>query len=294
MPSTPGREVVPSPIGGLCRIFLDGRAVVGVLTTNGIVATTLASPLEALAHGAIDDVKLVRARTSAAPIDPESALFLPPVEARTLLYCGRNYEDHLAEHPRPRQVTPVFFSKLVSSMLGHGRPILVSPEQDVDYEGELAAVIGVRARWVPAGDALRFVAGFTIVNDVTDRAVQRVNNQITMGKGPDTFGPIGPYLVPRSQVGDGSGLRLRTWVGDELRQDGSTDGLIHDVAACVEAATRTVTLEPGDVIATGTPAGVGAYRDPPAFLRPGDVVTVAIDRLGTLSNSVLADPGRPT
>lgn len=278
------------PIGALCRYVLDELVHVGLVTTDGIVATGLASAIDAIVDGRLDPGLdgVVRAATS-EPIDPEAVRLLPPVEPRTMLYCGRNYEDHLAENPRPRQAAPVFFSKLVTSLVGHRDPIRISPDQQVDYEGELAVVIGRMARRVPVERALDHVAGFTIANDVSDRAVQHVNHQITMGKGPDTFGPLGPYLVPRSLVGNGSGLRLRTWVNDELRQDGNTSDLIHDVAACIAAATRTVTLHPGDVIATGTPAGTGAYMDPPAFLRAGDTVTVAIDRLGSLSNPVLAD-----
>ena len=269
----------------------DGGTHVGVFTKDGIVRTGFVSVLDALADGAQDlDRRRRDIPGSGSPVDPEQLVFVPPLEPRTMLFCGRNYEDHLAETPRPRQLAPVFFSKLISSLIGHRHPIFVTPDQDVDYEGELAVVIGRRARRVPADEALDYVAGYTIVNDVSDRAVQHVNNQITMGKGPDTFGPIGPYVVSRADVGNGSGLRLRTWVNGGLRQDASTSDLIHDVAECVAAATRTVTLIPGDVIATGTPAGTGAYQEPPAFLQPGDSVTVEIDGLGALTNPVALDP----
>jgi 2-keto-4-pentenoate hydratase/2-oxohepta-3-ene-1,7-dioic acid hydratase in catechol pathway len=290
-------ELSPVParplVGALCRIRLGERVRVGVLTEAGVVPTDLASPLDALVDGALDPAVLAAADAGAAhgtALDPDEVAFLPPVEPRTMLFAGRNYEDHLAEAPRPRQATPVLFAKLVSSLTGHGSPILVLPDQHVDYEGELALVIGRTARRIRIADALDVVAGYTIVNDVSDRAVQHVNNQMTMGKGPDTFCPMGPWLVPRAALGDGSGRRLRTWVNDELRQDATTSGMIHDVAACIEAATRTVTLQPGDVIATGTPGGVAAYRVPPAWLRPGDTVTVAIDGLGMLANPVVADP----
>lgn len=278
-------------LGALCRFTADDRTHVGVFTGDGIVRTGFMSVLDALADGAVDPDRLRRVRPGpGTPVDPDHVVFVPPVEPRTMLFCGRNYEDHLAENPRPRQPAPVFFSKLVSSLIGHRHPIFVTPDQDVDYEGELAVVIGRRARRVRADEALDYVAGYTIVNDVSDRAVQHVNHQITMGKGPDTFGPIGPYVVSRADLGDGSGLRLRTWVNDGLRQDGCTSDLIHDVAQCIAAATRTVTLIPGDVIATGTPAGTGAYMKPPAFLQPGDSVTVEIDGLGALTNPVAADP----
>jgi 2-keto-4-pentenoate hydratase/2-oxohepta-3-ene-1,7-dioic acid hydratase in catechol pathway len=260
-------------------------ARVGVLTGDGIALTDLRSPLDAIVDGRLDPTVALKGPV----LDPDSAVYLPPIEPRTMLYAGRNYEDHLAENPRPRGDAPVLFSKLVSSLVGHREPVVVLPGQHADYEGELAVVIGAVARRVARDRALDAIAGYTIANDVSDRAVQHVNNQITMGKGPDTFGPLGPWLVPRELVGDGSGLRLRTWVNGELRQDGNTSDLIHDVRACIEAATRTVTLLPGDVIATGTPAGVGAYRDPPAWLQPGDSVRVEIEGLGALENPVVAE-----
>lgn len=271
------------PLEGRCRVLVDGRVIIAVVTPDGLMPTALASVLDRIEDPA-DTVA-----TGEPPLATEELRFLPPVDSRNLLYAGRNYEDHLAERPRPRQPEPVLFAKLASSVVGHRQPIRIGPQQDVDYEGELAIVIGREARRMTAEDALRVIAGYTIVNDVSDRAVQHVNHQITMGKGPDTFGPIGPALVPRHLVGDGSGLRIRTWVNGELRQDGNTSAMIHDIAACIVAATRTVTLRPGDIIATGTPAGVGAYRDPPAFLRAGDAVAVGIDQLGTLVNPVRSD-----
>jgi 2-keto-4-pentenoate hydratase/2-oxohepta-3-ene-1,7-dioic acid hydratase in catechol pathway len=279
-----------APTGpALCRIVVDGRATVGLRLPVGIVPLALEDPLAALRDGELDPSVVADAEARASDAIPEAdAAFLPPVEPRTMLYVGRNYEDHLAENPRPRAADPVFFAKLVSSLVGHREPIRVLAGQHADYEGELAIVIGRVARRVPRTDALDVIAGYTIANDVSDRAVQHVNHQITMGKGPDTFGPLGPWLVPATTIGDGSGRRLRTWVGDELRQDASTSDLIHDVAACIEAATATVTLRPGDVIATGTPAGVGAYHDPPVWLQPGDVVSVEIEGLGRLVNPVVA------
>lgn len=293
MPLTTGPETTGPPPGSLCRIRVEGRSVVGLVTDLGIVPTTVKSPLAGIIDGALDPrLQAQLSRVSDPVLDPDRIEFLPPVQPRVLLYCGRNYADHLAENPRPPSEAPVFFSKLPSSLIGHRVPIEIDPAQQADYEGELAVVIGRRSRGVAAGGAGRMVAGYTIVNDVSDRSVQRVNHQLTMAKGPDTFGPIGPYLVPRQLVGDGSALSLRTWVNDELRQNAITTSMIHDVAQCIAAATRTVTLQPGDVIATGTPAGVGAYHHPPRFLRPGDTVSVAIDRLGTLVNPVRSRPAR--
>lgn len=280
------------PERGICRYLDDEAPRVGLLTRDGVVPTAADTPLRFVRRGGWDAAVAEATRGSAVRLDPDTIRFLPPVEPRTMLYCGRNYEDHLAENPRPRQEQPVFFSKLVSSLIGHRAAIRVSEAQQVDYEGELAVVIGRLARHVPAEQALDYVAGFTIANDVTDRAVQRVNNQTTMGKGPDTFGPVGPWLVPTEFVGDDRGLRVRTWVNGELRQDGNTRDLVHDVAACIVSATRTVTLLPGDVIATGTPAGCGAYMDPPTWLRPGDTVTVEVDGLGSLTNRIEEDARR--
>jgi 2-keto-4-pentenoate hydratase/2-oxohepta-3-ene-1,7-dioic acid hydratase in catechol pathway len=278
------------PAGSLCRYRSGGAIRVGLVTATGILPTSLASVLDGIVDGRLDP-RLERevAANRGQTLDPADLGLLAPLDPRTMLYCGRNYEDHLAENPRPRQASPVFFSKLVSSLIGDREAIRIQSDQHVDYEGELVVVIGRTARHVPLERALEHVAGYTIANDVSDRAVQHVNNQITMGKGPDTFGPLGPVVVPRATIGDGSGLRIRTWVNDELRQDGSTSDLIHDVAACIVAATRTVTLQPGDIIATGTPAGTGAYMDPPAFLQSGDRVTVAVDGLGALSNPVERD-----
>lgn len=271
------------PLNGRCRVTVGDRVLVAVVTRDGLMPTPLASTLERIEEPA------EALPNGEPPLSTEELTFLPPVDSRNLLYAGRNYHDHLAERPRPQQHDPVLFAKLASSVVGHRQAIRIDPRQDVDYEGELAVVIGREAKHVAVEDALSVIAGYTIANDVSDRAVQHVNHQITMGKGPDTFGPIGPALVPRDLVGDGSGLRIRTWVNGELRQDGTTSAMIHDVAACIAAATRTVTLRAGDIIATGTPAGVGAYRNPPAFLRPGDSVAIAIDRLGTLVNPVRAD-----
>jgi 2-keto-4-pentenoate hydratase/2-oxohepta-3-ene-1,7-dioic acid hydratase in catechol pathway len=289
-PSTPGASVdLPAP-GALCR-YADGtEARVGLLTADGVLPTELASILDGIVDGSLaPDLARLAGTGGTARLDPETLSYLPPVDPRTMLYVGRNYDAHLAENPRPRQDAPVFFSKLVSSLIGHGQPIRVRPGQHVDYEGELAIVIGRTIRGATAATALDAIAGYTIANDVSDRAVQHVNHQITMGKGPDTFGPLGPFVVPRVVIGDGSGLRLRTWVRDDLRQDDTTSGMIHDVIACVVAATETVTLRPGDVIATGTPAGTGAYRNPPEFLVPGDWVRVAIDGIGELVNPVEAE-----
>jgi 2-keto-4-pentenoate hydratase/2-oxohepta-3-ene-1,7-dioic acid hydratase in catechol pathway len=181
-------------------------------------------------------------------------------------------------------------------VIATGDPIVVpgvSPQ--VDYEGELAFVIGHRCRHVPASEAASVVAGFTVMNDVSVRDWQWRTPTWTMGKSFDSHGPLGPELVTTDEIADPQGLRLRTWVNGELRQDASTDDMIFSCWAMVEELTTVFTLEPGDVISTGTPAGVGASFDPPRWLRAGDTVRIEVEGVGVLDNPVIDEttPGRP-
>lgn len=209
---------------------------------------------------------------------------------RQLLFCGFNYLDHLAENPGARvPTTPFFFTKLTSSLIGPGEPIVIPyPGCKVDYEVELAVVIGRTARHVRAEDALDHVFGYTVVNDVTARDIQDVDAQHTVSKGVDTFCPASDRLVLRDELPDVGSLRLRSWVNDQLRQDSSTAQQAFSIGELVEFLTRTTTLEPGDVISTGTPAGVGHFREPPGYLEPGDTVTVDVEHVGVVSNPVVA------
>lgn len=214
-----------------------------------------------------------------------------PVPApQKLLFCGLNYEDHLIESGKSdKPEEPFFFAKLPTSIVGAGQPIVIpSRESQVDYEAELAVVIGQKARGVKAEDAMQYVFGYTIVNDVSCRDIQFKDNQVTLGKGLDTFCPMGPDLVTADEVPDPGGLRIATRVNREVRQDSSTRYLIHSIPKLIEFLSRNISLLPGDIIATGTPAGVGAFRRPPDFLKPGDVVEVEIEELGTLRNPCVA------
>jgi 2-keto-4-pentenoate hydratase/2-oxohepta-3-ene-1,7-dioic acid hydratase in catechol pathway len=188
---------------------------------------------------------------------------------------------------------PFVFSKLSSSIIGPGDPIrLPSPDASVDYEAELLIVIGERASKLTPENALEHVFGYTIVNDVTERAVQATDNQLTMAKGMDTFCPMGPSIVGTDEIEDPSELEIWTTVNGEDRQRSNTNQLIFSVVDLLVSLTRTVTLLPGDTISTGTPAGVGAFRKPPVFLAPGDVVTVGVEGIGELTNPVVAtEPG---
>jgi 2-keto-4-pentenoate hydratase/2-oxohepta-3-ene-1,7-dioic acid hydratase in catechol pathway len=224
-----------------------------------------------------------------APRPPLQTLRLCPPVARPgkIVAVGRNYREHAAEESAALPEEPLVFAKLPSSMIGHGEPIRWSSRltAQVDYEAELAVVIGRRARDVPADAALEHVLGYACLNDVSARDLQVRDGQWTRAKSVDSFCPIGPWVVTTDEIPDPGVLAIRCRVNGEIRQDASTAQLIHGVPELIAWLSRSFTLEPGDIIATGTPGGVGAFRDPPVFLGDGDVVEVEIERLGTLRNT---------
>jgi 2-keto-4-pentenoate hydratase/2-oxohepta-3-ene-1,7-dioic acid hydratase in catechol pathway len=221
----------------------------------------------------------------------EVQLLAPVPAPPKFLAIGLNYAAHVEESGMKRPDVPLFFNKQRTCVVGPGEAFHVPRASAmVDYEGELAFVIGQRCRHVSADKAADVIAGYTIVNDVSVRDWQMATPTMTMGKSFDTHGPMGPWLVTPDEIGDPHRLRLQTWVNDELRQDAKTDDLIFDCYQQVEHLTTAFTLEPGDVIATGTPAGVGIAMKPPAWLVPGDVVRIEIEGIGTLQNPVIAEP----
>jgi 2-keto-4-pentenoate hydratase/2-oxohepta-3-ene-1,7-dioic acid hydratase in catechol pathway len=212
----------------------------------------------------------------------------PVPDPPTILGIGMNYHAHIAELGREQPEWQYWFNKQRTAIAGPGEPIVLPAVSEmVDYEGELAMVIGRRCQHVPAARAFEAVAGFTIVNDVSVRDWQWRTPTFTMGKSFDTHAPCGPELVTIDELGDPGDLALQTWVNDELRQDSRTSDLIFGLREMVEYLTSAFPLEPGTVLATGTPAGVGAGFDPPRFLRDGDVVRIAIEGIGELHNPVV-------
>jgi len=210
-----------------------------------------------------------------------------------ILAVGLNYADHIRETGTARPQAPVIFNKQSTAVVGPGSPILIPPESSaVDYEGEMAVVIGVRCRRVSRELARRVVAGFTICNDVSVRDWQKRTPTMTMGKSWDTHCPLGPYIVTLDEIEDPQSLRLMTRVNDEIRQRACTAEMVFDCWDLIAHLSTAFTLEPGDVISTGTPAGVGMAMSPPRWLRAGDRVTIEIDRLGILSNPVVAESPR--
>jgi 2-keto-4-pentenoate hydratase/2-oxohepta-3-ene-1,7-dioic acid hydratase in catechol pathway len=215
----------------------------------------------------------------------------PPVPDPEKIICiGLNYRDHAGEVAMELPPAPILFPKWPNSLIGDGQPIVLPPETSRgDYEGELAVVIGRRVRRVSESDALGAVAGYMPFNDVSARDLQMQVSQWAAGKAIDTFAPCGPELVLVDEVGDVRGLEVRTRLNGETVQSASTELMIFPVATLIAYISSLITLEPGDVIATGTPAGVGFTREPPIALVAGDVVEVEIPGVGVLTNPVVAE-----
>jgi 2,4-didehydro-3-deoxy-L-rhamnonate hydrolase len=213
-----------------------------------------------------------------------------PIDRPGKIVCvGLNYRDHAEEQGTSLPEAPLLFAKWQNTLIGPGDAIVIPPlVTKCDYEAELGVVIGSRVRDVSAENALEAVAGYVCVNDVSARDLQFADGQWTRGKSPDTFCPVGPALVPRDGVPDPQALPIRAILNGETVQESTTANMIFGVADVIAYVTRTITLEPGDLIATGTPAGVGAFRDPPLFMKPGDEITIEIEGIGSLTNPVVA------
>ena len=240
-----------------------------------------------------DIAALLGAATAA--LRPLAGLRLgPPIPNPSKIVCiGLNYADHAAEQNRPLPETPLLFAKAPTALCGNGDPILLPEGETVDVEAELAVVIGRTAKHVRATDVAAHIAGYMCFNDVSGRAAQYADRQWFRGKSYDTFAPCGPCLVTADEVPDPHALAIASHVNDRCMQDSRTDQLVFRIPQLVEYISRSMTLLPGDIIATGTPAGVGVFRQPPQFLAAGDRVTVRVERLGTLTNPVLPAPRPP-
>ncbi|AEC20824.1 5-oxopent-3-ene-1,2,5-tricarboxylate decarboxylase [Pusillimonas sp. T7-7] len=256
---------------------LAEQGVLGLIDAYGEL-----SRLEGLSRGAatqLDTVKLL------API---------PRPRRNIFCVGRNYHAHAKElsgsvfkaNNNDPAAWPIVFTKVPETVIAHGDDVTlpVGITEQTDYEAELAIVIGKGGKNISKAEAMSHVWGYTIVNDVTARDVQMRHQQWDLGKSFDTFCPMGPWLVTADTF-DAANTRVRCWVNDELRQDGQTQDLIFDLPTLIETCSRGITLYPGDIIATGTPAGVGMGFNPPRYLKSGDRVRIQIDGIGTLENT---------
>ena len=290
--------------------FTRGKTIgIGVLDEKGerIVDLARAAGVAADMTAFVALGKMGLAAARAALKKPPKRSIMPLGKARLLapfprprrnIFCvGKNYHDHVAELNRSGfdgvasaavPEYPILFTKMTTAVIGPGAtiPAYLDPTQSVDYEGELAVVIGRGGRDIKKRDAFKHVYGYTIINDVTSRTQQQRYGQWFLGKSVDGFCPMGPWLVTADEVGDVTQIGLETRFNGEVRQKAKVSDLIFDIPTLIEAISLGRTLEPGDLIATGTPSGVGLGFKPPKFLKKGDVVAITFDRIGTLENKV--------
>ena len=269
-------------------VLLDGRVI-------PIHGAGLSSVLEVIAGGA-DAQDRVRRWIGGPPsshsLDPASLTFAAPIPRPPKLICiGLNYRDHAAESKLAIPEVPTMFAKFPTAVIGPGHPIVL-PKNSAkpDYEAEFAVVIGRRGRHVAEDRWRDYVFGYTILNDVSARDFQMATSQWMIGKTFDTFAPFGPAIVTADEIADPHNLRISLAINGETMQDSNTSNLIFKVPQLIAYLSSVFTLEPGDIIATGTPAGVGFARKPPRWLKPGDQVRIQIEGLGELFNPVVAEP----
>lgn len=276
--------------GASARVgVLDGASVIDLSVASG--GALPARMIDLLNLG---DDGMARARAAAATRKPEARLPLSaarlhaPVPRPGKIVClGRNYAAHAKEGGAEVLENPIIFLKPASAVIGPGDSIIVpAATTKPDYEAELAVIIGRACRDVDEAHALDYVAGYACANDVSARDLQRMTHQWDQGKMPDTFCPLGPALVTRDEIGDPSGLNIRAILNGQEMQNSNTRLMIFSVPFFISYLSRFTTLEPGDILLTGTPDGVGSARNPPVFLQNGDTISVEIDKVGTLTNPV--------
>jgi len=281
----------------LISLRVDGIERLGVVLADGsaVDANDLGPPVPPTMTALVDggDAALAELRAAVAAAAPRTGrpidafdLAAPLGRVGKIIAVGKNYRDHAVEEGVAPPSEPLLFAKFPSAVIGPDDAIewRASDTSKVDWEAELAVVMGRRARDVPAAAALDHVLGYACLNDISARDLQFGDGQWTRGKSLDTFCPVGPWLVTADEVPDPANLRIRCSINGQAVQDASTRDLVHGVPALIAFCSRFMTLEPGDVIATGTPGGVGAFRDPPWYLADGDEVVVDIEGIGRLRN----------
>jgi 2-keto-4-pentenoate hydratase/2-oxohepta-3-ene-1,7-dioic acid hydratase in catechol pathway len=288
----------------LVRFIYQNSAVLGVVKDNRIIPVTNDDPgfpsdmrefLE-LGEKGMDAARAALASDLEGILLDDAILLSPIARPGKFLAIGMNYKSHVDEVSKGSQVykgmkTPenqIWFNKQITCVNGPFDGIeMPAVSHELDYEGELAVVIGKRCRHVSREDALSVIAGYTICNDVSVRDWQRKSKTMTMGKSWDTHGPLGPWMVTRDEIADPQNLRVRTLVNGEVRQDFLTSEMVFDICAQIEFLSEAFTLEPGDVLATGTSAGVGIFMEPQGFMKVGDLVEVEIEGIGSIRNPVV-------
>jgi 2-keto-4-pentenoate hydratase/2-oxohepta-3-ene-1,7-dioic acid hydratase in catechol pathway len=278
------------------RVVHEGaeRFCVGEEGEDWILVSSLGVEVEDL-PGLIGHLEEIQSRTSGGGgerIGGELRFECPVVRPSKVLGIGLNYMDHIRETGADPPDRPVVFAKYVNALTGPFDPIVVEPDltEQADYEAELAVIIGRRGRRLTRDEALGHVLGYAVANDVSARDWQKRDAQFSRSKSMDTFCPIGPWITTADEVPDPQDLAIRSFVNGEPRQDSSTAEMLFGVSALIEFLSQTMTLEPGDVILTGTPHGVGFAMDPPRFLQPGDRVRCEVEGLGAIENVVVEEP----
>jgi 2-keto-4-pentenoate hydratase/2-oxohepta-3-ene-1,7-dioic acid hydratase in catechol pathway len=287
----------------LATFVQAGRRAVGIVSADGKSVQPIRLPQAAADKGILAVVQALAdggamppAEGNSVSLDEVTLDAAIPQPRRNLFCVGRNYHEHAKElsgsvfkdnNANPA-VWPIVFTKVPECVIPTGRPVQLpgAVSQQIDYEAELAVVIGKGGRNITRENAMDHVFGYTIVNDVTARDVQMRHQQWDLGKSFDTFCPMAPWVVTADEL-DGQATRVRCWVNGELRQDGRTTDLIFDIPTLIETCSRGITLLPGDIIATGTPSGVGMGLKPPVFLKAGDTVRIEIDGIGVLENGFI-------
>ena len=291
-----------------CTYQVGGEPRVGIVAENGVVDLRALARRRRLPSVPDDMLALiaevptlelralareartwVRAGGEAVPVARARLLAPIPRPRKNIVCMGRNYAEHAKESGNAPPEVPVFFTKPPTAVVGHDAPVTHhAVTEQLDYEVELVAVIGRRARSVAPAKALEYVFGYTVMNDVTARDLQRRHQQWFKGKSLDTFAPLGPWIVHRSAIPDPQRLRLSMRINGEVRQDSTTASMVFTVAQLISVLSMGMTLEPGDLLATGTPAGVAMGMNPPKWLQPGDVMEAEVEGIGLLRNRVVA------
>ena len=284
----------------------DGVTRLGALTERGVILLETAARSSAVSSEFFADIESFLSGGDAARALAEKVISNTPASAAILISdvrlrphvrrpgkiiaVGLNYRDHSAEAgAKNLPKTPILFAKFTTSISGPDDPIVIpASDPQVDYEAELAVVMGKKGKAIAAANAFEYVAGYMPLNDVTARAWQFADKQWVRGKSPDTFCPIGPWLTTRDEIPDPHALSISARVNGVTVQNSHTSKMMFRIPELVEFISASVTLEPGDIIATGTPEGVGVFRNPPVFLKAGDVVEIEIETLGILRNPVTA------
>ena len=285
----------------LATFQYQGHTRIGVVHGDHVAdlsgVTDLPREMTALLEAGAETLARAARAAASAPRLPLAGVTLcaPILRPPKILAVGLNYADHVAETGAQTPKQPIIFNKQSTAAHPPHAPFhMPRVSTALDYEGELGIVIGRRCRHVPRERAREVIAGYTIVNDVSVRDWQMRVPTMTMGKSFDTHCPMGPWIVTSDELPDPHGLDLKTWVNGELRQSSNTKQLIYDCFALIEHLTTVFTLEPGDLISTGTPGGVGVAMKPPKFLKVGDVVRIAIEGIGEIENAVVAEPAETT